>query len=145
MNMNMYDVAGLERIDEGFTNEKEMMGLYLIDEVARMSDDERKTFMESDEYKTLDEARAFAKPQMIRLSKDSDLKRREKLEAFTLAREAKDPLWTKLVKNRVVEKQLIAKIMQKYGPKAKRAAMVHQKTYVKGYGKAVASGKSGKK
>ena len=46
---------------------------------------------------------------MVRLSRQDDMARRVKIAAYQLAKDKKDPLWTKLVLNRVKERQLIAK------------------------------------
>ena len=67
----------------------------------------------------------------MRLGQADDLKRRQKLTAYELAKQAKDPLWTKLVENRKKEKELIKKIMQKYGNKADKVAKIGQKEYIK--------------
>jgi hypothetical protein len=53
------------------------------------------------------------------------------MAAFSIARSKKDPLWTKLVKNRVQERKLIGAIVKKYGGKAEKAAKVGQRNYLK--------------
>ena len=47
----------------------------------------------------------------MRLGQADDLKRRQKLTAYELAKQAKDPLWTKLVENRKKEKELIKNLI----------------------------------
>jgi hypothetical protein len=68
---------------------------------------------------------------MMRLSKADDEKRRIKLICYQLARDAKDPNWTKMCKYRGLMKEYRAKIMAKYGAKATRIARAAQKEYIK--------------
>ena len=71
------------------------------------------------------------KRTMVRLSKESDLKRREVITAIHLARAKHDPLYNKLVKYKMLSKQTRQKIMAKYGSKASRVAVKGQKEYIK--------------
>ena len=91
-----------------------------------------KHFAESADLKVLVESRRMPKKSFTRLSKNDDLLRRERLATLILAREAKDPLFFKLAKNRVQERKLRAAIFKKYGNKAsriaKRSQMKHMKT-----------------
>ena len=73
----------------------------------------------------------IAKHSLVRLSKSDDLNRREKLVAFQIAKERKDPLWDQLVKNRIKERQLIKSIMTKYKSGAVSGAKKSQKSYLK--------------
>lgn len=72
------------------------------------------------------------KRTIVRLSKKDDLSKRRKMAALNLARENKDPLWDKLALNRVKERELIEKIMTKYGTKANKVAVQSQKEFLKG-------------
>jgi hypothetical protein len=109
---------------------------FLYDDISRGSEEQIKEFCESAEAQALMEKGVFKKPTLMRLGKADDLKRREKLTAFELAKQNKDPLWTKLVKNRKKEKEFIAKIMQKYGNKASKISKIAQKDYIKAQRKA---------
>lgn len=71
------------------------------------------------------------KRTLMRLSKESDLKRREVITAINMAKAKGDPLYTKLVKFKVLFKQARQKIMSKYGSRASRAAIKGQKEYIK--------------
>ena len=53
------------------------------------------------------------------------------MAAFTLARSAKDPLWSKLVAIQAKRKELISDIKKKYSSKSERAALQGQKEYIK--------------
>ena len=123
--------GNFEPINEALKNPKELEGWFIIDEVSRMSDEEKEAFVNSEEAKALEEAGLIGRRTLIKLTKNNDLVRRQKMAAFQLAKEANDPLWTKLVKNRIIERKLIAAIVKKYGNKSKRVAMVSQKAYLK--------------
>ena len=74
----------------------------------------------------------LSKKTIVRLSKKDDLSKRKKMIALNLARENNDPLWDKLALNRVKERELIAKIMAKYGNKSQKLAVKSQKDFLKG-------------
>lgn len=133
--MGMFGTSALERVNEGFEDIGSITEMFVVQEAMRMSSDELKAWCESEEADALVEANVLRKPTLMRLSKMDDEKRRRKLAAFGMAKTANDPLWTALTKNRVKEKQLIEKIMTKYGNKAKRIAKAAQKEYIKSYGK----------
>ncbi|MCM1215910.1 MAG: hypothetical protein NC548_15495 [Lachnospiraceae bacterium] len=101
------------------------------DDISRGTDTQIQEFCKSPEAQALLEKGVFKKPTLMRLGQADDLKRRKKLTAYELAKQANDPLWTKLVKNREKEKELISKIMQKYGNKADKVAKIGQKEYIK--------------
>ena len=74
----------------------------------------------------------FKKKTLVRLNKQDDLTRRTKTAALQLARENNDPLWDKLAANRVKERELINKIMAKYGNKGQKAAIQSKKDFLSG-------------
>lgn len=74
----------------------------------------------------------LSKKTIVRLSKKDDLSKRKKMAALNLAKQNGDPLWDKLALNRVKERELIAKIMAKYGNKAQKVAVQSQKDFLKG-------------
>lgn len=78
------------------------------------------------------EAGKLRKKTLVRLSKKDDLSRRQKLVALNLAKENNDPLWDKLALNRVKERELLAKIVAKYGHKSQKIAVKAQKDFLKG-------------
>ena len=104
---------------------------YLYNELAKLDDEARKEFVESAEAEALLEKAVLNKKTMIRLSRQDDMARRVKIAAYQLAKDKKDPLWTKLVLNRVKERQLIAKIVQKYHNAAVKLAKVGQREFIK--------------
>jgi predicted AAA+ superfamily ATPase len=136
------DVYGKAGKEGEFNPSKAVRGMVAsaMSSAAKIPAKEAEELIEKYEFKraeaeALVEAQVLRKPTLMRLSKKDDEARRKKLAAFQLAKEAKDPLWDKLVKNRVMEKKLIAAIMKKYGMKAERVAKVSQKEYIKTAGK----------
>ena len=103
----------------------------IVDEVSHLSDEKIQEFCQSPEAEALVEAGVMRKKTLVRLSKKDDFSRRRTMAAFTIAREKKDPLWSKLVKNRVQERKLIGDIVKKYGGKADKVAKAGQKEYLK--------------
>lgn len=103
----------------------------IADEVSHLSDEKIQEFCQSEEAQALVEAGVMRKKTLVRLSKKDDMSRRRTMAAFTIAREKNDPLWSKLVKNRVMERKLIGEIVKKYGSKAEKVAKVGQKEYLK--------------
>ena len=103
----------------------------IVDEVSHLSDEKIQEFCQSPEAEALVEAGVMRKKTLVRLSKKDDFSRRRTMAAFTIAREKKDPLWAKLVKNRVQERKLIGEIVKKYGGKADKVAKAGQKEYLK--------------
>ena len=103
----------------------------IFSEAAALPQEERKAFIESEEAKVLLEKKLLSRKTLVRLSKQDDLARRVKMAAFQIAKQKKDQLWAKLVKNRVIERQLIRKIVQKYQNQAVRLAKQGQRDYVK--------------
>lgn len=91
----------------------------------------QKSFMESAEVQTLVEARKMSKKTFVRLNKNDDFTRRAHLASLILARNAKDPLFSKLALNRVNERKLRNAIFKKYETKAKSIAKKSQAQHVK--------------
>lgn len=112
-------------------NKDELIENYIYDELSRLPDNKRKEFLESAQCVAMQEAGKFRKKTIVRLSKKDDLTRRETMAAMQLAKDNDDILWTKLVKNRVREKELIRAIKNKYSSKSARLAMYGQKEFIK--------------
>ena len=108
-----------------------ILEMMIVDDVLRGTSEQIKQFCESEEAKILEEKAVLKKPTMMRLSKADDEKRRIKLMAYQLAKEAKDPEWEKLKLYTAKRKESIAKIMKKYGTRAEKMAKIAQKNYIK--------------
>lgn len=126
----LYGAKPIDSIEK-IGNSDELLEAFLVDDVLRQSSDDIKKFCESEEAKILEEKAVLKKPTMMRLSKADDEKRRIKLAAYQLAKEANDPEFAKLKKYTALRKQSINKIMNKYGTKAAKVAKVAQKNYIK--------------
>jgi|GEM_PF-1755893 len=113
-------------------NVDELLEAFIAYELAHLTPEQFKAFTESEECQAMLEKRLVGRNTLIRLSKNDDLTRRTKMAAFQVAKEKNDPLWDKLVKLRVKERQLINQITKKYGSKAQRAAKVGQRDYLSG-------------
>lgn len=107
-----------------------VLEMFLVDDMLKCPSAQIKEFCESKQAEILQEKQVLKKPTMMRLSKADDEKRRKKLMAYQLAKEANDPEWEKLKKYTALRKECIAKIMKKYGAKAERMAKIAQKNYV---------------
>ena len=127
--MSLYGANTLTSMDEVAKGDR-VLEMFFVDDLLRQSSDQIKQFCESQEAKILQEKAVLKKPTMMRLSKEDDIKRRIKLMAYQLAKEANDPEWVKLKKYTALRKESIAKIMNKYGAKAERMAKIAQKNYI---------------
>lgn len=126
----LYDTNKVVSLEE-IGNSKEMLEMLILDDVLRGDAQSIHEFAESEGAKVLQEKSVLKKGTMMRLSKVDDAHRREKLAVYALAKAAKDPLYTKLKLHIKAKKQLTAKLMKKYGTKAKRIADIGQKQYIK--------------
>ena len=137
----LYGAKPIDSIEK-IGNSNELLEAFFVDDVLRLNSEDIKTFCESEEAKILQEKAVLKKPTMMRLSKADDEKRRIKLAAYQLAKEANDPEFAKLKKYTALRKQSINKIMNKYGTKAAKVAKVAQKNYMKTAAKVTDSAKS---
>lgn len=94
-------------------------------------EDAQKTFAESAEVQALVEARKMSKKTFVRLNKNDDFTRRAHLASLILARNAGDPLFTKLALNRKNERKLRNMIFKKYETKSKAVARKSQAQHIK--------------
>ena len=116
--------------DDRIANSDRVLEMLIVDDTIRGSKDQIKAFCESDLCKVLQERQVLKKPTLMRLSRADEEKRRIKLMAYELARDAKDPEYAKLQKYTKLRKESIAKIMKKYGPRAEKIAKKAVKNYI---------------
>lgn len=128
---------GRETINETFQNPEEFQELCIYQEVASLPEQEIKQFLESAECQVLEEKGILTKKTLVRLNKVDDLQRRTKMAAYQLAKEKNDPLWKALVANRVKERMLIRKIVQKYGNVGARTAKANQRIWLRNRNKSI--------
>ena len=129
--MGIYSMYDDHIIDESLKNPNELTEAFILDELAHLSDEKKEEFINSEEAKAMIEAGLISKKTLVRLSKTDDLNRRSTMAAFQMAKENDDPLWNMLVKNRIKERELKQKIVQKYSSKAARIAKTGQKEFLK--------------
>ena len=122
------DIPLEEGVDEGEPLDMEsLIETFVVDAVARMDDDTRKSFMESDSFKQMCEAGLLEARSIMRLNQEDDFTRRVKVAAIAKAHANNDALELALRKNRVKEKQLLDKIYKKYSMQVKRDVMQAQR------------------
>lgn len=141
---SLFGTSQLESMEE-VANSNEVLEMFLVDDILHGTSDQIHEFCESTEANILMEKAVLKKPTMMRLSKADDEKRRTKIIAYQLAKNANDPEWTKLKKYTALRKQSIEKIMNKYGNKAQKIAKVAQKKYIATASKVSSSAKDKKK
>lgn len=117
--------------DEGIIDREALLETMLIDLISQMSDDQRRVYMESDEFQNLLEAGIAGRRSVVRLSRQDDLSRRVNLASIQMAKEKGDSDWEALRRNRMNERRLLDRIYQKYGNKVRRDAIQAQKNLVK--------------
>jgi len=113
-------------------NMDELLEAFYYDDHYADSDEEKRELLESAD--TLLEAKKISRKTIVRLNKNDDLTRRTGMAALQLAKDNNDSLWKKLVKNRIMERKLLAAIKKKYANKAQLAARKGQRAYVSGQG-----------
>jgi hypothetical protein len=121
-----YDESSL--LEDYNAYEADVAAAYL----AQHDDETIQTFLASEECEMLIQEGKISRKTIMKLNKNDDLTRRKKQAAYQLAREHNDPLWTKLVKNRVKERELINAIMAKYGNKGEMVAKKSQRAFIAG-------------
>ena len=128
--MSLFGNEALKSADTNFDIDA-VVEAFLYDDLQRMSSDQIKQFLESEQCVALQERQVLKKPTVMRLSKADDEKRRIKLICYQLARENKDPNWDKCVKYRALWKKHRGIIFDKYKNRATRLAQISQKEYIK--------------
>lgn len=132
------------RMNEGFEDElnsteqeliEATIGAFFYDDLAKMTHEQRQMFLNSEEFKAVDEANSITgsigKNTIVKLNKTDDMERRIGQAALNIARDRNDSLWIRLKKNREQERKLLSQINKKYGQKAERVAKQAQKQYLK--------------
>ena len=129
--MGVYSGANIVTEDAGVVDMDVLKESLVYAEIASMPEEARKAFIESAECKAMEEAGIIGRQTIVRLSKMDDLTRRIKIASFQIAKEKKDPLWSLLVRNRIKERELIGKLVGKYGTGARRSAIQGQRELLK--------------
>lgn len=120
-------------IKESFKDPSILEAVMITDEIAHLPQEKIKEFCEAGGVgEQLVNEGKISKKTIVRLNKQDDLARRTKMGALLLAKENKDPLYDKLVKNRAMKRTLVDKIMKKYGTKGQKVARQAQVEYLHG-------------
>lgn len=102
--------------------------------LSKQPDDVIREFAQSEECEALITEGKISRKTIMKLNKNDDLSRRRKIAAYQLAKEKNDPLWRKLVANRVKERELISAIMAKYGNRGEQVAKKSQRAFLSNKG-----------
>ena len=113
-------------------NLDELCEAFFYDDHYSDSDEEKRALFENADV--LMESKKISRKTIVRLNKNDDLTRRTGMAALQLAKDNNDTLWKKLVKNRIMERKLLAAIRKKYANKAQLAARKGQRAYVSNTG-----------
>lgn len=111
-------------------DEETLLESFIVDMVSSMNDDQKRAYLESDEFAALLEAGIASRRTVVRLNKNSDLERRTNLAALQMAKEKNDPDWEALRKNRIKERQLRERIFNKYGKLVRQSVVKAQKRLI---------------
>jgi hypothetical protein len=129
--MGVYGKTGIVTEGAEVEDMQTLVESFIFDELAQLPDAVKKEFLVSEECKAMEEAGTIGRRTIVRLNKTDDLSRRIKIAAFQMAKEKDDPVWQALVKNRIRERQLIGKLVQRYGNQATRTAKIGQREFLK--------------
>ena len=116
---------------QGILDEDAMLEAAIVQEVEMMHDDERKAYLESDEFQNLVEAGVVGRKTVVRLNRNDDMNRRIHLLCLQMGKENGDADWEALRKNRIRERQLQQKLYTKYSNRVRRNAITSQKRLIK--------------
>lgn len=135
--MGVYDAA-FDSLDSSFITDElltTVQEMYLYQDLASMPEKDRRALLTSPEYSDLRqawmEAGLINKTSIMKLSKESDLERRQSSAIMALAREHNDPDYIKYSKLKAQMNDLKGKMGKRYGSKAKVLGAKSQKAYIK--------------
>ena len=118
-------------IEQAFSDPDAIIEMLILDEVAHMDPALKKEFFEEGVAEQLvSEGKLRNGKSVMRLSKNDDLTRRTKIFAIQAAKENNDPNYEKLRINRVKERDLIGKIVKRWGHAGEKMAKKSQKEYL---------------
>lgn len=119
------------------TNEETetLMMQWFFDEVAHMPEVDRKRLLESPEMsetrEALMESGLINKTSIMKLSKESELERRNQLAVYALAKKDNDVNWQKFMRAQQMKKEAKEALNKKYNSKARMISKKTQKEYLK--------------
>ena len=114
---------------------QDWMKMEMFAELCAMDEDKRHTLLESPEYaeirNKLLESGLINKISIYKLSKDSDLERRNSQAALILARQSNDGLYQRYSKLIQQKNAIKDQIMKRYGAKAALISKKAQREYIR--------------
>lgn len=134
--MGIYDPTnnyeGVELTNEETEN---LMMQWFFDEVAHMPEADRKRLLESPEMsdtrEALMESGLINKTSIMKLSKESELERRNQLAVYALAKKDNDVNWQKFMRAQQMKKEAKEALNKKYNSKARMISKKTQREYLK--------------
>ena len=134
--MGIYDPTnnyeGVELTNEETEN---LMMQWFFDEVAHMPEEDRKRLLESPEMsearEALMESGLINKTSIMKLSKESELERRNQLAVYALAKKDNDVNWQKFMRAQQMKKEAKEALNKKYNSKARMISKKTQREYIK--------------
>lgn len=125
--------ANTESIEESFQNPNAVLEMVIVDEVSQLPAEKIREFCAPGGVgETLVQEGKLRKNTLVKLNKKDDLSRRKTMMAMQVAKEKDDNLWKLLKKNRIKEKELLSKILKKYGNQGERLARKAQQQWLHG-------------
>ena len=120
-------------IQECFSDTSHLEEAFIADHIAHLPEEQIKEFCkEGGVGEQLVAEGKLSKKTLVRLNKQDDLARRTKMSALLLAKQNNDPNYAKLVKNRAIKRDLVSKIVARWGNKGQRVAKQAQAEFLHG-------------
>ena len=125
--------SNMQSLDEMFSDIDAVMEAFIVSEVSQLPQDKIDEFCAPGGVgEQLVQEGKLHRKTLVRLNKKDDFSRRQRLNDLQLAKEANDPLWKALVKNRIKERQLLSKIHKKYASKSAQITRKQQNEWLHG-------------
>lgn len=120
-------------IAESFADPNAILEMIIVDEVSQLPKEKIDEFCAAGGVgEQLVQEGKLRRNTLVKLNKEDDLTRRTKMMALQLAKENNDREWVLLKKNRIKERELIAKIMKKRGREGAKLAREGQREWLHG-------------
>lgn len=137
--MGMFNTSFSSKNDNVVENEdaviQDWMKMEMFAELCNMEEDKRRNLLESAAYSELRnallESGLINKVSIFKLSKSSDLERRNSQAVMALARNSNDSLYQRYTKLVQQKNELKSQLMKRYGAKAALISKKAQREYIK--------------
>ena len=123
----------MQSLSEMFSDLDAVMEAFIVGEVSQLPQEKINEFCAPGGVgEQLVQEGKLRRNTLVRLNKQDDFTRRKHMNALQLAKEANDPLWAKLAKNRVNERKLLNAIYKKYDSKSNTVTRKQQNEWLHG-------------